>query len=139
MKTLFLDFDGVLHTMSEADSNPFCRLHLLHRAVIPNTVQIVISSSWRFHYSWREIKSHMGILAPYLVGTTGPAITERYARHKEIVTYAALYGIGDDWRALDDSEFEFPRDESRLILCDPAIGLEKKQVSILERWLADQQ
>lgn len=138
MKTLFLDFDGVLHTAREAHSTPFSRLHMLHRALIGNPVQIVISSSWRFHYSWREIKAHMGILAPQLVGTTGPAVPGKYARYQEILAFAELHGISDDWRALDDADHEFPKHEPRLVLCDPAFGVQKAQIQVLEEWVNNQ-
>ena len=98
MKTLFLDFDGVLHTLSEAHSTPFSRLHLLHRVVIGNPVHIVVSSSWRFHYSWREIKAHMGILAPSLVGTTGPVATGKHARPPMATSNSPTFGRSNSSR-----------------------------------------
>jgi len=135
MKTLFMDFDGVLHTLSEAHSTPFSRLHMLHRVVIGNPVHIVVSSSWRFHYSWREIKAHMGILAPNLVGTTGPVATGKHARYQEILEFAALHGVSEDWRALDDAQNEFPENEHRLVACDPRFGVQEAQIEILESWI----
>lgn len=137
MKTLFLDFDGVLHTAREAHSSPFSRLHMLHRAIIGNPVQIVVSSSWRFHYSLREIKSYMGILAPNLVGTTGPYVPGKYARYREILAFAELHGISEDWRALDDAELEFPENEPRLVLCDPTVGVQQAQIKLLEEWASN--
>lgn len=135
LKSLFLDFDGVLHTLSEAHTTPFSRLHMLHRVIIGNPVHIIVSSSWRFHYSWREIKAHMGILAPNLIGTTGPAASGKFARHQEILEFAALHGISDDWRALDDAQFDFPEHEHRLVACDPKVGVQDAQIKILEAWV----
>jgi len=40
-----------------------------------------------------------------------------------------------DWRVLDDTSFEFPKNCENLILCSPNHGLQPKQIKQLERWL----
>ena len=40
-----------------------------------------------------------------------------------------------DWRALDDSAFEFPLDCAELILCNGATGLAQREVQMIKTWL----
>jgi hypothetical protein len=40
-----------------------------------------------------------------------------------------------DWRALDDSFLEFPKDCSELILCHPKYGVTEKEIASLAAWL----
>ena len=74
-KTLFLDFDGVLHCMAQTASRPFDRLELIEPLVDIAPFEIVISSSWRFHFELSEIKGRLGRLRQFVVGTTGDAAT----------------------------------------------------------------
>ena len=71
--TLFLDFDGVLHSMSGYHDQSFCRLPLLEEVLVDADVDIVISSGWRFQYSLDELKDKLGQLGSKVVGTTGEA------------------------------------------------------------------
>ncbi|NCA17604.1 MAG: hypothetical protein EBS90_11275 [Betaproteobacteria bacterium] len=135
MKTLFLDFDGVLHTQSDSSVKPFGRLPLLEAELSGHHLHIVISSSWRFHFEWSEIKGRLGQLSPLVVGCTGEALMSRHARFEEILQYASDHQI-TDWRALDDAWMEFPEGEPRLIRCDPRLGLHTQQLEELRRWLA---
>jgi hypothetical protein len=41
----------------------------------------------------------------------------------------------EDWRALDDTSFEFPENCENLILCSPNLGIQAKQINELEIWL----
>lgn len=134
MKTLYLDFDGVLHPMSRAEFGPFTRLGLLEELLVARPVQIVISSSWRMHHDMDELRRLVGRLGPQVVDATGPTVLGQYARHREILEHAQWSGILN-WRALDDSFFEFPEDEERLIWCDPRVGVAEKQLIVLEDWL----
>jgi hypothetical protein len=136
VKTLFLDFDGVLHTMSESSSRPFCRLQLLEQLIDIAPFQIVISSSWRFHFELNEIRERLGRLRPLVVGTTGDPATGPHPRYQDIYDYVQNYKISD-WRALDDAYFEFPRDLTQLIRCDPRVGVTMLEIEILRRWMQD--
>jgi len=133
-KTLFLDFDGVLHCMAQTATKPFSRLILIEPLVDIALFQIVISSSWRFHFELAEIQEQLGRLRPFVVGTTGEAVTGRYARHREILEYVQQHRISD-WRALDDAYLEFPENLAELILCDPRLGVSEKEVAALRSWL----
>lgn len=133
-KTLFLDFDGVLHCMAQATAKPFSRLKLIEPLVDVALFQIVISSSWRFHFELTEIQERLGRLRACVVGTTGEAVTGRYARHREILEYVRHHQIRD-WRALDDAYLEFPENSAEVILCDPRLGVSEKEVDALRTWL----
>ncbi len=120
--------------MAQTSSRPFDRLSLLEPLVDVAAFQIVISSSWRFHFELSEIRSRLGRLNPLVTGTTGDALVGRYARHREILSYVDHHQISD-WHALDDAYLEFPEDVPELILCDPRVGVAPKQIETLERWL----
>ena len=78
--TLFLDFDGVLHSISGYRDEPFCRLPLLEEVLVDADVDIVISSSWRFQYSLEALKDRLGQLGPKVVATTGDPHVGSYPR-----------------------------------------------------------
>ena len=63
---LFLDFDGVLHPASAYATAPFSRATLLDEALAGVEVQLVVSSSWRFHHSLEAIRSRLprGLAGP---------------------------------------------------------------------------
>ena len=56
-KLVFLDFDGVLHPTSATEWILFCRAPHLQQALANHDCGLVISSSWRHHFSrgncWR--------------------------------------------------------------------------------------
>ena len=132
--TLFLDFDGVLHSMSGYRDEPFCRLPLLEEVLVNTDVDIVISSSWRFQYSLDELKDKLGHLGSKVVGTTGEAHVGPYPRFNKILKYAEIYQISN-WRALDDASYEFPDTEMRVFVCNPNIGVEDLQLMQLAQWI----
>ena len=132
--TLFLDFDGVLHSMSGYRDEPFCRLPLLEEVLINTDVDIVISSSWRFQYSLDELKDKLGRLGPKVVGMTGDPHVGSYPRFNEILKHAETHQIGN-WRALDDASYEFPSTEMRVFVCNPNVGVEDFQLMQLAQWI----
>lgn len=135
-RTLFLDFDGVLHPSFATDGQLFCRMPLLERALESGFCEIVISSSWRFHHPPDKLRS---VFPPHLrglvVGQTGDAaIGAAFPRYREITAYLE-HRPATDWRALDDSRFEFPDPCPRLIFCDPGVGIADPQAAALAAWL----
>lgn len=134
-RTLFLDFDGVVHPTVATPKQLFSQAPMLVEAIERWRPRVVISSSWRFHFSLEEILSRLpqGIAAQ-VCGKTGEAHVGKYARWHEIQSYCTRHDI-TDWRALDDSAFEFPADCQELIWCDGAVGLTPVEVMQLESWL----
>ena len=135
-KILFLDFDGVLHPSLAAADQYFCRMPLLEQALGSGFCEIVISSSWRFHHSFDKLRGQFpDSIKGLVVGRTGEAVIgQRYARHQEIAEYLATRPIAD-WRALDDSAFEFPEKCAQLILCNASVGFAETQEAALGAWL----
>ena len=69
-----------------------------------------------------------------ILGTTGKAYIGSYARFHEINCYAEAHGI-ENWRALDDAYWEFPKDCRNLIRCNPNTGFSLTEVNLVKSWL----
>ena len=133
-KVLFLDFDGVLHPTSHG-SVLFSQMNLLEDAVGNESCQIVISSSWRFHTDFAKLRGQFSRdLQERILGVTGEPYIGSYARFHEINAYVQAQGI-DDWRALDDAFWEFPKGCDQLIRCNPNTGMSFVEVNLLKSWL----
>lgn len=134
MKTLFLDFDGVLHPTAHG-SALFSQLPLLEKVLEDLSCQIVISSSWRFHVDLNQLREYFSReVQSQIVGVTGKPYIGAYARFHEINAYVSENSL-IDWRALDDSYWEFPKGCPQLIRCNPNTGLSVAEVNLLEKWL----
>jgi len=131
---LFLDFDGVLHRNLPRPDEVFGRLPLLADTLQGHKVDIVVSSSYRFHHPWQDILKMLAPLRDRVVGRTGDAIAGRYARWREIQTYVIEHHVAN-YRVLDDAEFEFPRPCGPLILCNGAIGFDDSTAASVRDWL----
>ena len=134
MKTIFLDFDGVLHVIQANFEERFSKLYLLEDLAKDFSFEVVISSTWRLFYDVSSLKENLKTLGERVVGVTGDIVTGPYARYLEIKTYAEENHILD-WRAIDDASQEFPEDEKRLIECQSDMGIGKKQIEVLKSWL----
>jgi hypothetical protein len=137
-KLLFLDFDGVLHPTHFAGEAPFARAHLLEETLTLFSPKIVVSSSWRFtHHLSKLQKTVPAFISSLMIGATGAPVIGKHPRFNEIQNYLAGYGPAD-WRALDDSYWEFPDPCSKLIRCNPNTGIGPKEVALLNAWLASE-
>jgi hypothetical protein len=136
-KVLFLDFDGVLHPTTHG-SALLSQLPLLESALEGRDYSMVISSSWRFHMEMEDLEKHFSSSVQNKIGgVTGDAYIGAYARFHEINAYAMQNGI-TNWRALDDSYWEFPQGCSQLIRCNPNSGLTQREVKTLIEWLSQE-
>lgn len=134
-KILFLDFDGVLHPAWGNSLPEFVHVPMLAQVLTGRACEIVISSTWREHYSLAQLKQLLSPeLAVRVMGVTGQDPPGRYARHQAILQYLETQDGAVDWRALDDSGSEF-HECPNLILCDGAIGLQPAQVELVSDWL----
>ena len=134
-KLLFLDFDGVLHPTHFAGESPFSRAHLLEETLSVFSPKIVISSSWRFtHHLEKMHKTVPAFIASLMIGATGAAVVGKHPRFTEIQNFLQGYGPAD-WRALDDSYWEFPSNCSKLIRCNPNTGITERQILELSQCL----
>jgi hypothetical protein len=132
---VYLDFDGVLHPASPVMGDLFSRAYLLEPIVEKTDLQIVISSSWRFTHSLEKLQRSLPTsIGQLVIGTTSSAIIGKYPRFQEIQNYLTTHGTAD-WRALDDSYWEFPSPCPTLIRCNPNTGVSDKQILELQQWL----
>jgi len=124
---LFLDFDGVLHPGLCDPADYLCCLPFLEDVLrTHNSVQIVVSSSWRHSYTVKVLRQ---LFSPDLrhrvAGTTPPSQPgTSFARFTEIRAWLSMNARpNDQWLALDDSAFEFPRGCPNLLRCNGKSGL----------------
>jgi hypothetical protein len=137
-RLLFLDFDGVLHPNHCAEEVYFSRMPLLMNFLhsVDRDLGVVISSSWRHHHTYEELLAFLPEPASRrIVGATGAAFIGKYARYQEIRAFLADYRGWLDWRALDDSAWEFPEQCPELIRCDGAIGITEREMGGLSEWV----
>lgn len=149
-KTLYLDYDGVLHPFDEnADSlqrqsedteaNLFCWAPILE-AILDDIdpvgeIAIVLSTTWAQRTHWTLARNHLpNSLRSRVIGGTHPAPV---ARGIQIELHAMDFGISDtDWIAIDDDDYNWPTQHvERLIKCSPHIGLscKKTQQELLKK------
>ena len=134
-KVLFVNFDGVLHPTTHG-SALFSQLELFEQTILAHNCAIVISSSWRFQMDLSVLQSKFSQeLRGRIIGTTGDAYIGSYARFHEINAYVNLHGVSD-WRALDDSYWEFPDKCPNLIRCNPNTGVTVNELEKLSVWLS---
>ena len=134
-KLLFLDFDGVLHPTHFAGEDPFNRVHLLEETLKGSNIAIVISSSWRFTHSLEKLQKLLpNSISSLVIGITGPPVIGKHPRYQEIVNFLRSYGASN-WKALDDSYWEFPSPCPELIRCNPNTGFSEKQIQELSQWI----
>jgi hypothetical protein len=151
MKTIFLDIDGVLHpsTVGELEYGPkgpmvtgpgVCALQdKLAEMVTGKTVEIAVHSTWIYMFDARILR---GTYLPRLGAVAHITLTNRRieSRALRILDYVRRRRISpDDYLILDDAPREFsstPDLLSRLVVCDPARGLDDSRVvSRIEEFL----
>lgn len=110
---IFLDFDGVLHSTLAHDHEGFFYVPQLE-AVLRDfpSVQIVISSSWRYHENLEQLKEHFSAdIAERIISVT-PRLEptwQEFARFKEISAWIEQNDYKGAWLAIDDQYGEFPQ------------------------------
>lgn len=144
MRLLFLDFDGVLHSV-DAGNIEYDGPRLVvtggrlfeHAAVLADmldqvdNVRLVIASSWKNHFTDDELLQRLGPVGRFVIGTTREARQHRpcASRYEECAAIAEVLGA-TDWRLVDDQpEIVFgnakatPAMMARVIFCDPVQGI----------------
>ena len=138
MKLLFLDFDGVLHPNFSKPTEYFSRVDALMEVVDTRITElnVIISSSWRFHHSYEELLAKLPESLRLIVkGVTPQVGPGQYQRHREIHAYLRRNRSTPDWRALDDDLREFPKGCRELIACDGRVGVAEESANQLRDWL----
>jgi hypothetical protein len=141
-KTLFLDYDGVLHPYdvyaTGGDGEPelhcedkslalFCFAPILE-AILDDIdpagrIKIVLSTTWAQRTHWTLARNHLpDSLKNRVVSATHPAPV---ARGIQIELHAMDFGIPDDsWTAIDDDNYGWPVQHlDKLVKCNPHLGI----------------
>lgn len=136
MRVLFVDFDGVLHPLEQAEASRlthFCWLPVLASALrLHVDVRIIVHSTWRYMYDDDELRMLLGPLGSRFVGATS-----RGPRFESIRGWLYANRACESYRVLDDDASEFPVPlPAELILCDCSSGVSAENVlSQLRSWL----
>lgn len=142
MKTLFLDFDGVLHAHTARSDRLFVRVVHFERVMrqFPDW-QIVISSSWREYVRLEAMRRRFSAdIAERIVGVTPefrklssvPPELERHEREAECLAWLSESGtLGEPWLALDDMPGLFRADCPQLFVVDGLTGLNRSHARSL--------
>src|SRR4051794_13667930 len=124
MRVLMLDFDGVLHHSQGSKLPEFSLVPRLAAALSGHECQIVISSTWREHYSLAGLRALVtGELEARVIDVLGPDGRGPHVRYQNIIQWVGRQRSAVDWRALDDAASEFPARCPQLILCDGMVGV----------------
>lgn len=144
-KTLFIDFDGVLHDvgvgelcleggmMSVAGARLFEWASILGALLaLHPEVAVAVHSSWRNFYSDEELQALVPApLGARIVGST----PTRMSRHEAILCFVSDHRVGSHL-ILDDMADDFPDGCPELVVCDPARGVSDERVLARVRaWL----
>lgn len=122
---LFLDIDGVLHSVGERIANYFCYLPRLESVLhdFPH-VRIVICSDWRKQHRLAELQSLFSDeLRMRIIGVTPDlrAVMDKLdatgSRHHEAHAWMAKSHFTGAWVALDDDPYNWI-DGDPLVFCD---------------------
>jgi hypothetical protein len=129
---LMLDIDGVLHP---GQSGSLRNLPMLQEWLRSReSVQVVISSDWRYTHSHEEVVGFFDEdLRPRVHGFT--PVIEGAAREAEIEAYTTQHGI-TNWVALDDVAAGFASTgASRLVMTDAREGVTERDLAKVDALL----
>jgi hypothetical protein len=142
MRTVvFLDFDGVLHRFT---TGTFRKLPLFCEFLRANpAIQVVITSTWRLQYPFPELQEFfepdvrgqiIGV-TPDLSQTQG-LIAVATTRCAEISHWLASNRDVSRWAILDDEAGLFRTHLERLVLTNPAEGLDEGDLAKIQTRLS---
>lgn len=149
-KTLFLDYDGVLHPPSVWFNHGEIQLYCEDKSLFlycwagilesilddedpHGLISIVISSNWGHRYGWKTAANRLSLNLQSRI--KGDTINYNQSRGRQIEMYAKDVQIPDlDWIAIDDDDYCWPKHHlNKLIKTDPDLGLLKKTTQQLLR------
>lgn len=150
-KLLFLDIDGVMHSVDHVQASSGDRL-FEHLPVLGRILDqcpdlsVIISSNWRSTHSLQQLQSLFGAWGHRVIGTTANIDASDSLpgnRFQECRAMAEQLGVSD-WVMVDDQPglvwgCQIPTGEEsrRVVWCDPILGLGQRLVatSIMRRLL----
>ncbi|MDZ7806180.1 MAG: HAD domain-containing protein [Gracilimonas sp.] len=145
--TLFVDIDGVLNTEAHlrrqlinkgrSTNREWCPIAMAHLKLLVEYYngQIVVTSTWRYDHSLRQLKilfEENGVPGKFVIGVTPSLIYEnsgKVTRGDEIRRWINENLNTDEmprYIILDDIDEELSQFGERFIHCDPTIGFADK-------------
>lgn len=146
MRTLFLDFDGVLHPEFCHESRHFCCLPLFEEALrqVPD-VDIVITSTWRLQRGLEDLLAHFSAdVARRVLGVTSemsllddvPNSLASFEREAECNAWLRSNGrLAFPWLAVDDRPWLYRPFNRSLFLVNGETGLTERSAQELAQRL----
>jgi hypothetical protein len=134
MRTIFLDFDGVLHPEHCHESRHFCCLPVFEQ-VLRRTPgwEVVIASTWRFQFPLDDLRARFSPdLVHRIVGVTAkfsqlenvPESLQAFEREAECIAWLrANERVVFPWLAIDDRSWLYRPFNSFLFLVDGKTGM----------------
>ncbi len=134
-KTIFLDFDGVLHYKYQK----FYHVKILSNVILPfkNTTNIVISSSWRMTHSLDELKKFFPDEIKNLIIGITPIFYNSFdkgIRQKEIEYYIKNNNL-QSWLIIDDEKYYFSDNISNILWTNSFLGLSEQDMIYIKNFL----
>lgn len=134
---IFLDFDGVLHS-NNRNSTLFEHGGILEKALTPyiEDINIILSTSWRIDYPMEVLQSiFTDNLKDIIIDITPnhQGGFDEGGRYKEIKAWLEANNFNNDeqWIAIDDIAFIFPKDCPNLIKTNPQTGLDEDNINAI--------
>ena len=134
MKTIFLDFDGVLHPEFCHESKHFCCLPFFEQVLREvGDCEVVVTSTWRLHLPLPSLRNCFSAdIAPRVVDVTDqlgeltdvPEPLVGYPREAECHAWRRAHGrLAFPWLAIDDRSWLYRPFNQSLFLVDGKVGL----------------
>ena len=144
MRTLFLDFDGVLHPEFCHESRHFSCLPLLEQVLRATAdIDVVVSSTWRQQYSLDELRSHfsadvshrvIGVTPEYKHLVDVPDSLLGYEREAECRAWLLTRDrVVFPWLAVDDRPWLYRPFSRSLFLVDGKTGMTDTSAAALTK------
>lgn len=149
-KTLFLDYDGVLHPYSvycvgeafelyceDKSVQMFCWAPILEGILDDldphGRIKIVLSTTWAQRLHWSVAKKYLpeSLQQRVVGGTTWAPV----ARGIQVQLHTMDYRIPDNcWLAIDDDDYKWPKEHlDKLVRTDEELGLSCKKTQAILR------
>lgn len=134
MKTLFLDFDGVLHPEHCHESRHFCCLSIFEQVLrsVPDW-EVVITSTWRLQIPFESLRDRfspdvalriIGVTTPFSHLQSVPDSLKAFEREAECSAWLrANDRVVFPWLAIDDRSWLYRPFNRSLFLVDGKTGL----------------
>lgn len=149
MCLIFLDIDGVLHSVTAPDDALLSKLPLLETWLRTRPeVDVVVSSSWRLSHTLEQLQAYFSPdLRARVIGVTDlhwrsvyeemgeVPLNDRHERELEVMRWLSRHGGSRPWAALEDERELYGPGCSNVVACDGRKDLTLAGLKELDRLL----